>query len=128
MGLRGRKRVPNRAVPLFAFIDHDVSDQPFHVDRLPFTGLDEVRSLIGALVSLLDWPGGGATPQSRIFVTDPSLVVYEVIGFESELREAEWTQRAREMVVTSGAAGMAAIVHDAEFRRRYGAPTVPELD
>lgn len=118
-----RRRLRTRGEPVFAFIDPDVSDQPFLVDRVPFTGSEEVVSLVGGLLSLFWSPWGGSTPTTVIYVTDPAGEVFEVVNFESEVRETEWVARARDVVVASGAAGLAELTADRSFRERYGPPT-----
>jgi hypothetical protein len=109
-----RQRVRRRGVPVFAFVDHDVSDEPFLVDRVASTARE---ALFNALFQL------SPTEDATVYVTDPFGEVFQGASFDSAYAEAVWVAEAKELAVAGGAAAIAEHLQNRRFRKRYGSPT-----
>lgn len=106
-----RRRLRRRGEPVFAFIDPDVSSEPFLVDRVAVSATEAL------LDALMMWPG--LSSDATYYVTDPTRTSYVLASFNSTYDEDLWLGTAERLAVEGGAPAVAAHSRGRSFRNRY---------
>lgn len=100
-----------RRTPVFAFVDPDVSTEPFFVFFLR-------KNFFGALLEAGAFTGG--SEDGHMMVETPDREIYDLGSMHGSYDMSLWVERARASVVDLGSPGLATLGTSRRFSKKYG--------